>query len=232
VDGKGSAPAPPLPGGKSAAARSAARDRRERRRRETRARLLEAAIRLIGARGLEAATVSEIAEAADVGFGTFYSYFPSRDELLLEAVRGVLGRVAERNDEAAAASSDPARAFAIGLRRTLTLAERDPATASFALSLASAGHRDLWRGLALRMEGDVKRGIESGRFRVHDAPTLIEMVGGAVLAVMRARLEGRLGSESGPALAAHLLRLLGVDAEEARGIASEPLPRLAGEAGR
>ena len=36
-------------------------------------------------RGFEATTIAEIAEAADLGFGTFYRYFPDK-EAVLEAV--------------------------------------------------------------------------------------------------------------------------------------------------
>lgn len=201
--------------------------RRARRRRETRARLLDAAIRLIGEEGLEAATIAEITSAADVGFGTFYSYFSSRDELLVEATRGLLERLARRNDALAAASDDPARAFVVGVRNTLELAERDPGSAAFALSLADAGQRGLWADLARRMRADVRRGLSSGRFRTEEPEVLIEILGGAVLAVMRARVEGRVGPGAGTALAAHALRLLGLDPEEARRIAGEPLPQRA-----
>jgi AcrR family transcriptional regulator len=57
--------------------------RRERRKAETYERLLRAALRLFAARGLEGTTVEQITEAADVGKGTFFNYFPTKEHILL-----------------------------------------------------------------------------------------------------------------------------------------------------
>ena len=51
--------------------------RRERRRLETRDRLYRAALELFGERGFLETTVEDITEAADVGKGTFFNYFPT-----------------------------------------------------------------------------------------------------------------------------------------------------------
>jgi AcrR family transcriptional regulator len=56
---------------------------RERKKEQTRARILEVAARLLGERGLEAATMEEIAAAAEVSVGTLYNYFGSKTLLLL-----------------------------------------------------------------------------------------------------------------------------------------------------
>jgi AcrR family transcriptional regulator len=56
--------------------------RRERRRAETRQRLLMAALRLFRQRGFAATTVEQITEAADLGKGTFFNYFPSKEHIL------------------------------------------------------------------------------------------------------------------------------------------------------
>jgi AcrR family transcriptional regulator len=211
----------------TARAPRATEGRRERRKRETRARLVEAATRVIGRGGLAAATIATVTEAADVGFGTFYSYFASLEELLQEAVAEILGALAESNDALVAGESDPAAALAIGLRHTVGLAERDPATAAFAISLIHSGRREPWEQLSRRMVCDLRQGFAAGRFRAAGGAVLTEMLSGSVLAVMRGRLEGRLGPKAGEELAAHALRLLGVEAEEAQGIARRPLPRVA-----
>jgi AcrR family transcriptional regulator len=56
--------------------------RRERRRQETRERLFEAAVRLLSEREFEAVTVEAITEAADVGKGTFFNYFPNKEAVV------------------------------------------------------------------------------------------------------------------------------------------------------
>src|SRR5579872_5987757 len=56
--------------------------RRERRRRETREQILRAALQLFAKHGFANTTVEDITEAADVGKGTFFNYFPTKDHLL------------------------------------------------------------------------------------------------------------------------------------------------------
>src|ERR1700751_2702239 len=57
-------------------------DRRERGRLETRERLYRAALELFGDRGFLETTVEDITEAADVGKGTFFNYFPTKEHVL------------------------------------------------------------------------------------------------------------------------------------------------------
>jgi len=56
--------------------------RRERRRLETRDKLYRAALELFGERGFLETTVEDITEAADVGKGTFFNYFPTKEHVL------------------------------------------------------------------------------------------------------------------------------------------------------
>lgn len=79
--------------------------RRARRRAETRARILRAALALFARQGFFATTVEQITEAADVGKGTFFNYFPSKEhvlasfgELQLAKARGALA-TARRGEE-------------------------------------------------------------------------------------------------------------------------------------
>jgi AcrR family transcriptional regulator len=57
-------------------------NRRERHRAETRERLFRAALRLFAERGYLETTVEDITEAADVGKGTFFNYFPTKEHVL------------------------------------------------------------------------------------------------------------------------------------------------------
>jgi len=56
--------------------------RRERRHAETRARLMSAALHLFADRGFADTSIEDITEAADVGKGTFFNYFPSKEHVL------------------------------------------------------------------------------------------------------------------------------------------------------
>src|ERR1700690_2407134 len=69
--------------------------RRERRAAETRLRLFRCALQLIAERGFSNVTVEEITEAADVGKGTFFNYFESKDHVLGVMAEIQLGKVRE-----------------------------------------------------------------------------------------------------------------------------------------
>jgi len=56
--------------------------RRARRKEETRQRIIAAALELMQEKPFDQVTVEEIAERADVAKGTFFLYFPSKEQLL------------------------------------------------------------------------------------------------------------------------------------------------------
>jgi AcrR family transcriptional regulator len=57
-------------------------NRRLRHRNETRERIFRAALQLFAERGYLETTVEQITEAADVGKGTFFNYFPTKEHVL------------------------------------------------------------------------------------------------------------------------------------------------------
>ncbi len=69
--------------------------RRQRRAAETRVRLFRCALRLFAERGFPNVTVEDITEAADVGKGTFFNYFESKDHVLGVMAEIQLGKVRE-----------------------------------------------------------------------------------------------------------------------------------------
>lgn len=57
-------------------------NRRERHRNEIRDRIFSAALRLFAEHGYLETTVEDITQAADVGKGTFFNYFPTKEHVL------------------------------------------------------------------------------------------------------------------------------------------------------
>jgi AcrR family transcriptional regulator len=58
-------------------------NRRERRSAETRERLFRAALNRFAEKGFAETTVEDITNAADLGKGTFFNYFPSKEHILI-----------------------------------------------------------------------------------------------------------------------------------------------------
>jgi len=58
-------------------------NRRSRRSAELRERLFRSALELFARKGFAETTVEDITNAADVGKGTFFNYFPSKDHILI-----------------------------------------------------------------------------------------------------------------------------------------------------
>jgi AcrR family transcriptional regulator len=63
--------------------------------RATRARIVDAALRLFAERGYEAATMRDMAEAADCSLGLAYRYFSGKDALVLELYRRLADELAD-----------------------------------------------------------------------------------------------------------------------------------------
>lgn len=74
--------------------------RRERHRTEIRERLYRAALDLFAERGFLRTTVEDITEAADVGKGTFFNYFPTKEHILAEFGGAYLAAVQKGLDAA------------------------------------------------------------------------------------------------------------------------------------
>jgi AcrR family transcriptional regulator len=93
--------------------------RRERRSAETRERLFRAALDLFARKGFTETTVEDITEAADVGKGTFFNYFPSKDHILLAFGEMQLAKLESAVAEARA-SREPMQQFlrSLGVRMT------------------------------------------------------------------------------------------------------------------
>src|SRR5579864_1171265 len=62
---------------------AAAPGRRQRRSAEIREKLFRAALKLFGEKGFAETTVEDITNAADLGKGTFFNYFPSKQHILI-----------------------------------------------------------------------------------------------------------------------------------------------------
>lgn len=198
--------------------------RRETKRTVTRARLLQAARELIGEGGFDAVTIADVTDRAEVGFGTFYGYFETKDAIVRAVIVDAIEHLAEANDRLTANLDDPAEVMAVAVRHSLGIVHDDPVFAAFIVQVGLSADDDLWAALRQRMLRDVKRGVQAGRFSADRVAVVGHMIGGSVFAVLRAKLHGELGRTADIHAAASVLVLLGLPEDEAVKIANRRLP--------
>ena len=195
------------------------------RRRRTRDRLVEAALIVLGRRSADASIIDELTALAGVSRGTFYNYFRTNDELLAavaeEAGNTLMRIVVPVTREV----GDPAARVATGVRLVLTVSGVHP---QFARFVARVGPAALGTGTLASevVPQDLAEGVLAGRFRVDDPRLAFDLVIGPVLAAFETLQHRALGDAYVDALAAAVLRSLGVPRATATRLASTPLPRL------
>lgn len=180
---------------------------------------------MIGQKGVEATTVLDITSAADVGFGTFYNYFESKEAILAAATVEATEELGEALDRLNARLDDPAEILSVAVRHCVRMVDRDPIWAWFVVR-TSLYQEQMAAVHGHRLAVDLRRGVEARRFPETDLRLLNHVIGGAVSGVMRAKLDGGLGPDADAELAAAVLRLVGLPAREARDVAWRPLPDI------
>jgi len=203
----------------------AAPTRGARRRERTNARLMQAARVLFARQGIDATTIAEITQEADVGFGSFYNHFDSKDDILDAVLVASIDEQGSVVDALTEGLDDPAEVMSVAHRHFVTRAQQDPDWARLIVRL-DASHRVLLRALGARAARDLDNGIAAGRFHVADPRVALFAMGGALLGVMQAVVNGDLDGDAAVHHAEGLLRMLGLDQADARAVVALPMPSI------
>jgi len=148
--------------------------RRQRRAAETRLRLFRCALQLFSQRGFPNVTVEDITEAADVGKGTFFNYFESKEHVLGVMAEIQLGKVREAADLALHGKQTVQSALHRLFHRAAEEPGRSPDLARALIScfLASKGVRDIIEKNMKEGRRIIARMIASGQRRGEIEPRL------------------------------------------------------------
>lgn len=206
-------------------AQPTAETRSDRRKRRNRQVLIDAGYRVMAEKGIDAATMLEISELADVGAGTVYNYFASKDELAMAVMEQVMRRLAERIEAVTDTFADPAQVYAFGIRMVMTSATTD--------------HR--WRWLLRRSEviaaamfqvmgpyaiRDIRNAVSAGRYRCENPDLAWRLATHAIVGFGLAVCDGKIAPEAIDDAVVNLLGMVGVARDEAWEIARRPSPAL------
>lgn len=197
--------------------------RADRTKDRTRNKLIAAAERVISQKGMEAATITEIAEVADLGVGTFYNHFKSKDEIARTVFSAHLEELATTFDRISKSEPDVAQAIAFIQRVFMETAMRDPLWGWFAIHAEFAlQHMDETFGARAAL--DFRRGLDGGRFSFSAIDCAVTLTLAALFGTLRRILDGRAGPIAAIEMVEFNLRMYGVPIPEAKKLANHPLP--------
>ena len=189
----------------------------------TKAALMAAGQRLFSQHPIDAVTVDDIVQAAEVGKGSFYNHFTDREALARAIASQIRSSVESAIARANAGVEDPARRLARAVCTYLRFALDEPEPAGVLVHIHS-GHTSLTTPLNRGLVEDIETGLASGRFEVATVESgVLYVLGVTQLALVR------IVQEHSPAFAISLsqqmcalvLRGLGVGGAEADKIAAQ-----------
>jgi AcrR family transcriptional regulator len=176
-------------------------------------------------KGIDAATMAEIAELADVGAGTVYNYFESKDELAVAVLELVMDRLAQRIEAVTNGFSDPGQIYAFGIRNVMLAATTDPRW-RWLLHRSEVIADAMFRVMGPYAIRDICNAVSSGRYRVEDAELAWRQATHAIVGFCLAVCDNRLPVGKVDEAVVNLLGMVGVGRDEAWEIARRPCPEL------
>lgn len=198
------------------------------KRERTRAALLDAAVRVVAEKGMEALKISDVTAAADLANGTFYNHFADKNEMLREAAYGIALAISRQLDaEMADLKDTPTRVVrATASFIDIVLHELDWA----AIMLAGAAHvPQLSDDVVAYLRNSLKLERDQGMFSDQDAfdmklerfliQQIIALIAATITAQMLDGMDERLTHQA----CENILRLLGISPSKARKIVATAL---------
>jgi AcrR family transcriptional regulator len=196
-----------------------------RRREKNREALLRAAAVVMSERGVDGATMLEIAERADVGAGTVYTYFKSKDELAIAVLEEMMHSLALRIEETTKGFTDPAQVYAFGVRTVLETATADVRWKQL-LSRSEVIADALFRRMGPFAIRDLRRASDAGRFQISNPELIWRMTTHAIVGISLAITTGAVSQAATDQIVVRLLCMTGIGADAALELAMRPRPAL------
>ena len=178
-----------------------------RRQRRNRAALIDAARAIMTDKGVDAATMLEIAQHADVGAGTVYNYFKSKDDLAIAVLETLMHDLALKIQAVTDTFDDPAQVYAYGVRTVLDTAITNTHWAQM-LNRAEVIADALFRVMGPFAIRDLRLASQAGRFEVSNADLVWRLTSHALIGAGLAITSGHLPASAAVGLihqAAHRL---------------------------
>lgn len=201
-----------------------------RRQRRNRDALIAAARDIMTEKGVDAATMLEIAERADVGAGTVYNYFKSKDELAIAVLETLMHDLALRIEKVTDTFDDPAQVYAFGIRTVLDTATQDVRWAQM-LNRSEVIADAMFRIMGPFAIRDLRLASQAGRFEVSNAELVWRLTTHALIGASLAITAEQVPASASDQIIVRLLCMTGIGANAATELACRPRPALQPEKG-
>jgi AcrR family transcriptional regulator len=199
-----------------------------KRQLRTRAQLLSVAHRLMSKKGVDETTIQEITDAADVGFGTFYNYFSSKDDLATQVLDCVINNLGLRNDlvTKTTRATDPVQVVATSVRLVVREMMTNPMWHWWVkqrTDLLVERMRAGFRRFGIR---DIRRAMDAGAYRIinDDVEAAWSFLSWLLAGGAKDIIDKYRPAEIEPFIAESVMRVMGVPLERAALVVRKKLP--------
>jgi AcrR family transcriptional regulator len=202
------------------------KSRSDRRREDTRRKLMRAAYEIIADRGLEGLVIQEITQFADVGYGTFYNHFPSKEAVVDAVIKAALLRILGLSDRLVEVLPDPVEAFGMDLRMGLHGSRTDRVWGWFLIRSTLSRGQTLRMGMADSLKRSIENGVAGGHFKCDDIEMACHAIGGLLLLGTINLVSGDMPDDYEDRLVTTALKFLGIRAARIESVLAKPYPKL------
>jgi AcrR family transcriptional regulator len=196
-----------------------------RRQIRNRRALISAASRIMSEKGIDGSTMLEIAARADVGAGTVYNYFKSKEDLAIAVLEELMHELALKIEHVTNSFQDPAQVYAYGIRMVIDTATRDLRWQQL-LNRSEVLANAMFKQMGPFAIRDLETATKAGRFKVDNAALAWKMATHAIVGVALAVTSGEMPETVLDEAVVRLLCMTGIGREEAVDLALRERPAL------
>ncbi|MGV8995801.1 MAG: TetR/AcrR family transcriptional regulator [Parvibaculaceae bacterium] len=187
------------------------------KRERTRAAMLDATVRLVAQKGMEALRINDVTDEAGLANGTFYNHFADKDEVLLEAAYGIAAEVSRQLDGDMTEIEDAPTRVVIATRQFINILLAEPDWA--ALLMSGTQHLPQLRDDASQyLRADLERGVAQGKFDIEVTGFLLNQIMALIAVAVTTQLHQGHDARLTDGICENILRLLGLAPAEAKQI--------------
>ena len=199
-----------------------------RRQARNRSALIAAARQIMSEKGIDAATMAEIAQVADVGAGTVYNYFRSKEDLAVAVLEDLMLDLALKIEKVTDTFDDPGQVYAFGIRTVIDTATNDKRWRQL-LNRSEVMANAMFRQMGPFAIRDLKNATRAGRFKVDDAALTWKMATHAIVGVALSVTAGELPVTVIDNCVVRLLCMTGIGRDDAVELATRDRPALSAD---